>query len=699
MQAVVQELLARDTGKMKMPSLPEFYGGLNLPIIISRDATGKGNLQFTTLAARTPWASKSAQALHILGFGNCGDGRDGTTRLLGPNLEIINNMVEAAAEDRPTVVDPDAGKSVKLDPYFTDDVSALRHGEHLANSGWCGCTRDKALRQFPFKPATVPAMRALVNGDSGSARCRELSCLEREILSHTPPKGEDECQPCIAPGCTFAHDPKKRVEQLRQLLEEEARLAADTTKRGKAKYSAWRMLHAWKGTVPHFNVQPGMFGRPLFRHHFRKQILDALHLALLGLPKTPWKHGIKVNASDDARERMSDLLKSWNHPLDMRRKEDGRVREQKWFTGEKWISFCAGKGGSPGGPIAIAMLVMIIADDLIMRGVDSGAGEAEPAQPPPAPGGRGRGQTARGGGAVGGRGRGGRGANFAAAMVAKSVPARSAVTAVPGGGEGALPAKRAQVEEKPSAVEAAANQESLAILRKIYGSRARTIINILLAFDAYFKWYYPFKASIPYESPMAVREARALDNCRLAIDMQEMFERVSIHKHGSFLPHGAVFKVTRDILEVADVWAHDLSALELQNAESKRVYETGGARHLQLSSEGTNHRTQADGTITVITTKGYGATAATSTLDKMLLTKELRSGDGPFAGIASRRNTRLFGETGTGRSRSVKLEFKNTGFIGPAYDPAKDSCLDAYVRVLLARIEAESYPTTACAPA
>ena len=49
--------------------------------------------------------------------------------------------------------------------------------------------------------------------------------------------------------------------------------------------------------------------------------------------------------------------------------------------------------------------------------------------------------------------------------------------------------------------------------------------------------------------------------------MQEMFERISIHNHGSFLPHGAVFKVTRDILEVGDVWAYDLSALELQCSE------------------------------------------------------------------------------------------------------------------------------------
>ena len=47
----------------------QVHGKRKLVIIVSRDATGKGNLQFTTVAARVPWASKSAQVLHIFGFG------------------------------------------------------------------------------------------------------------------------------------------------------------------------------------------------------------------------------------------------------------------------------------------------------------------------------------------------------------------------------------------------------------------------------------------------------------------------------------------------------------------------------------------------------------------------------------------------------------------------------------------------------
>ena len=39
--------------------------------------------------------------------------------------------------------------------------------------------------------------------------------------------------------------------------------------------------------------------------------------------------------------------------------------------------------------------------------------------------------------------------------------------------------------------------------------------------------------------------------------MHEIFERVTIRNHKSFLPHGAIYKTTRDILSVADVWAFD----------------------------------------------------------------------------------------------------------------------------------------------
>ena len=41
----------------------------------------------------------------------------------------------------------------------------------------------------------------------------------------------------------------------------------------------------------------------------------------------------------------------------------------------------------------------------------------------------------------------------------------------------------------------------------------------------------------------SLREERAFSNMKLAIQMKEQFERVSINSHKSFLPHLAVYKV------------------------------------------------------------------------------------------------------------------------------------------------------------
>ena len=81
----------------------------------------------------------------------------------------------------------------------------------------------------------------------------------------------------------------------------------------------------------------------------------------------------------------------------------------------------------------------------------------------------------------------------------------------------------------------------------MYGSRAQTIINSLLAFDAYFAWYYPVKAlkdeAIFSEDKEAVEEF-AFKNCCAAIDLHEITERLSARGHKSFLFHGAIYKVS-----------------------------------------------------------------------------------------------------------------------------------------------------------
>ena len=93
------------------------------------------------------------------------------------------------------------GKTVLIAPDVMPvlDVSALRHCEHLAGSGWCGCSRDFALRQAPPKPDGVAEMYETL------LQCHQPTCLEREIWSHTPVSGETVPRACTQPGCTFAH--------------------------------------------------------------------------------------------------------------------------------------------------------------------------------------------------------------------------------------------------------------------------------------------------------------------------------------------------------------------------------------------------------------------------------------------------------------------------------------------------------------
>ena len=104
---------------------------------------------------------------------------------------------------------------------------------------------------------------------------------------------------------------------------------------------------------------------------------------------------------------------------------------------------------------------------------------------------------------------------------------------------------------------------------------------------------------------------------------------------------------------------------------------------MEFSSTGTTTKKGVDGEYRTIVTKGYGATAATSVLTKLLAQRALRAGDGMFATPESRTAERVFGEKGKGRSSLVKFEFAAP--MGGEYDPKDDNCIDAYVRLLAAR--------------
>ena len=154
------------------------------------------------------------------------------------------------------------------------------------------------------------------------------------------------------------------------------------------------------------------------------------------------------------------------------------------------------------------------------------------------------------------------------------------------------------------------------------------------------------------------REERALDNCQKAIDLHEILERLAIRNHGSFLPHGLIYKVSRDIIAVGDVWAYSLSPLELQNAETKRTAKAGGSRRLQMSSKGQTRRAACGATEpgAITATKGCSTTMAISTLKRLLGAQMLRRGDGVLALPDSRRKERLLAGRTSLATSMVKLE-------------------------------------------
>ena len=65
-----------------------------------------------------------------------------------------------------------------------------------------------------------------------------------------------------------------------------------------------------------------------------------------------------------------------------------------------------------------------------------------------------------------------------------------------------------------------------------------------------------------------VREERAFDNMKKAIDMHESFEKVSINNHKSFLPHITIFKVRSRLGLHTPSAQHTISHLRAQEALS-----------------------------------------------------------------------------------------------------------------------------------
>ena len=116
--------------------------------------------------------------------------------------------------------------------------------------------------------------------------------------------------------------------------------------------------------------------------------------------------------------------------------------------------------------------------------------------------------------------------------------------------------------------------------------------------------------------------------------------------------------MSHDILQVGDVWAVGIQDLELQNAETKRVASSSGARRLQMSDTGLAHAPLKSkvGPSALVTTKGYSTSMAVSTLRALLAGQYLKRGDGIIALPDSRRTQRLFGVNGPRVARNSRVQ-------------------------------------------
>ena len=181
----------------------------------------------------------------------------------------------------------------------------------------------------------------------------------------------------------------------------------------------------------------------------------------------------------------------------------------------------------------------------------------------------------------------------------------------------------------------------------------------------------------------------AFNNCCRAIDMHEITERVTVRNHKSFLFHGAVYKVTRDILKVTNPWAFGIQALELQNAETKRVAQKNSARNLEFcipvqTRVAMKHGQAGPMRLTNTNPEKKGTTMAVSILNFLLTKRYLQRGDGIMQLPESRISERVFGENSSGRSKLASAGMKLELLTSEIIPPRDDSCMAAFIREIAA---------------
>ena len=718
-------LLAEDSGKNGMPELDEFLSKRHvLDIKLSADATGFGALQLSLLTLGNPWSAQSAQTLRILGGGNCDDGRDGVLKLLGDNRDVVNRVIRSKGKTPITVPFPNGDEhEVLIHCIVISDLSCLRHCEKQLNSGLCGCAAT-ALRVVPKKPSNIDELRA------HTRRCFRPNLKQRTTLRHAR-QLDGSIVPCFAAECSFGKSSDPELEYT-VAVQHEQQLLADRSKKGIAVHTKWRLDHGHK----HYNVQPLQAGEGTFDVDMSsQQYLCNLHGPLLNLPKhSPWSHGILRNASDDGAAAISETLKLMKHPLDCRKKDAGRVKQEKWFTGERYQTFVKGGRGSPGGPKAMAQVVMCLATDLMKQ-----RDRIDPSAPMAAP--------SVAAAPSRGSGKGGIASRFQGFGPAPANSSTAAPAASPSLTQEQLRVQaRAKTEEgraarlhllaapsapsrQPTAMERACDAQDLQLIKRHYGVFAQIIINALLVWDAAFKLFWVQSEQIGWRCAEVLSVKHALELCAASIDLQEIGERVSLQQCKSWYNHLWIYQMVDHILATGEPLS--ISDLELLNGLLKRTAKSNATTRIELSEEAQKARAEAEAaaaaaeaeenggdeedeeveTVVVQKKRPYSSTMSWQVITFLVLQQEHRK---DADAIRFRTAERLFGEEGPGRSslpKKQKLDQPLPAVVFEkglhtyvvsggrvdisAVEPRADSCIKAFCRLLKFAEAQAAAPTAA----
>eukprot|EP00965_Chrysotila_dentata_P254371 6211845-Pleurochrysis_carterae.AAC.3 len=111
-------------------------------------------------------------------------------------------------------------------------------------------------------------------------------------------------------------------------------------------------------------------------------IPELLHADSLNIAKLLFKHLLMRHATLEARKRLSRFFLGLGHPIDVRKKEGGRVKADKWFRASAWDALVQGTNSLPAEfsvwlPTACFILIDIRQD---MRGRQRNAAMAAAAR-------------------------------------------------------------------------------------------------------------------------------------------------------------------------------------------------------------------------------------------------------------------------------------------------------------------------------